>query len=228
MVDPTVELEATKAALKALQPLDQDQASRALRWLGEILGVPAQTTPGITDASPPITLASGVSAPPHHAAPGSHTPPASNDPTTSPEEFIAWKRPRGSAERIACLGFYLSEYRDTRHFKTPDISALNTEAAQSKFGNPRRDVDNAERGSGYLASAGGGNKQVSARGKALVRALPDRDAVKIALTDHPIRRRKATAKKAAGSNGSSASATHKSPRKTTKRTAPTSSSLTKP
>lgn len=52
-----------------------------------------------------------------------------------PKEFMVQKRPRTDIERVACLGFYLTHYRDTPHFKTLDISKLNTEAAQPKFTN---------------------------------------------------------------------------------------------
>jgi hypothetical protein len=131
----------------------------------------------------------------------------------SPKDFVALKRPKTSAERIACLGFYLSECRGLHHFKTADIVSLNTEAAQSRMGNPARDMDNAERSSGYLASAGHGSKQISARGEALVRALPDREAAAAALKDHPVRRRKATAKKATDTDGSSSTTSRKKSRK---------------
>ena len=53
----------------------------------------------------------------------------------SPKEFLLEKQPRTDVERIACLAFYLTHYRDTPHFKTLELSKLNTEAAQQKFAN---------------------------------------------------------------------------------------------
>ena len=191
MSDSAKELKAMTAAYVALKDLDSEQLPRALGWLTDALGVPNAWPPNLPNA--PVTPAAGVTPPP--AAGGSAAPN-----TMTPKEFIASKKPKNGAERIACLAYYLSEVRGTPHFKAPDIVALNTEAAQSKIGNPSRDVDNAERGSGYLASAGGGNKQLSTRGEALVVALPDRDAVAQALHDHPVRRR---AKKAAAKKSSS-------------------------
>jgi hypothetical protein len=196
MVDPAVELEATKAALQALQPLDKEQASRALRWLAEVLDVSLIQTTSFVASTPPVASPGPVSAPAYAQTSMPYASPAMGGEPPSPEEFLATKRPKTNAERVACLGFYLSEYRGTPHFKTTDIVALNTEAAQSRMLNAARDLDNAERSSGYLASAGTGKKQISSRGKALVRALPSREDVEAALKDYPIRRRKVATKKA--------------------------------
>jgi hypothetical protein len=90
-------------------------------------------------------------------------------------------------ERIACLGYYLGEFRGTKHFKTADIVWLNTEAAAGRITNASRDMDNADRHSGYIVSAGSGKKQLTVRGEAVVRALPDREAVQAAMKEHPHR-----------------------------------------
>jgi hypothetical protein len=74
MVDPAVELEATKTALQALQQLDQEQAGRALRWLGEILGVSGQVALAAMTPLPPSAPAPMMSAPPYQAAPGPYAP----------------------------------------------------------------------------------------------------------------------------------------------------------
>ena len=66
------------------------------------------------------------------------------------------------------------------HFKTLEISKLNTEAAQLKFSNAAFSVTNAAN-AGLLAPAGKGNKQISAIGERVVDALPDREASKAAL-----------------------------------------------
>ena len=95
----------------------------------------------------------------------------------SPKEFLFQKQPKTDLERVACLAYYLTHYRDTPHFKTVDISKLNTEAAQIKLSNTAYAVANAAN-AGLLASAGKGAKQISAPGERYVDALPDRNAAK--------------------------------------------------
>jgi hypothetical protein len=99
---------------------------------------------------------------------------------TSPKEFMLRKQPKTDVERVACLAYYLTNYRETPHFKTLDISKLNTEAAQTKFSNAAKAVDNANM-LGYLAPATKANKQLSAAGELFVEALPDRAAAKAAM-----------------------------------------------
>jgi hypothetical protein len=98
----------------------------------------------------------------------------------SPKEFIMQKQPRTDVERVACLAFYLTHYRNTPHFKTIDISKLNTEAAQSKMSNAHVAVNNATQ-TGYLVPAVRGTKQISAAGEVFVQALPDREAARAAM-----------------------------------------------
>ena len=95
----------------------------------------------------------------------------------SPKQFLLDKNPRTDVERVACLAFYLTHYRNTQYFKTLDISKLNTEAAQPKFSNPAQAVDNATK-CGYLVPGTKGNKQISAIGERFVQALPNRDAAR--------------------------------------------------
>jgi hypothetical protein len=104
----------------------------------------------------------------------------SKEQSLSPKEFLVKKQPRSDVERVACLGYYLGHYRDQPHFKTLDISKLNTEAAQSKLSNAAYAVNNATK-YGYLAPAVKGSKQLSAGGEMFVEALPDRDAAAAAL-----------------------------------------------
>jgi hypothetical protein len=122
--------------------------------------------------------------------------PFSEDRSLSPKAFIMQKQPRTDVERVACLAYYLTHYRDMPHFKTIDLSKLNTEAAQPKFSNAAVAVDNATK-TGYLVPATKGNKQLSAAGEHFVFALPDRDAARAAMaTSRPRRRgRKSTSKK---------------------------------
>jgi len=106
----------------------------------------------------------------------------------SPKEFLLQKNPRSDVERIACLGFYLTQFRGTSHFKTADLTMLNTEAAQPRFSNAAQAVANATK-YGYLAPATKGNKQISAQGEQFVVALPDRDVAKSAMSNRPKRSR---------------------------------------
>lgn len=104
----------------------------------------------------------------------------SQDRTLSPKAFLRDKHPVTDVERAVCLAYYLTHFRETPHFKTVDISSLNTEAAQPKFSNASVAVDNA-RGLGYLVAATKGNKQISAAGEKFVELLPDRDAAREAM-----------------------------------------------
>jgi restriction endonuclease Mrr len=112
----------------------------------------------------------------------------SEDRSISAKDFVMQKQPKTDVERVACLAFYLTHYRDARFFKTLDISKLNTDAAQVKFANAAYAVANAEK-AGLLAPAQRGQKQLSAVGEQFVLALPDRDAAKAALANLRKRRR---------------------------------------
>jgi len=111
----------------------------------------------------------------------------SRDQVLSPKEFLLKKQPRSDVERVACLGYYLAHYRDQPHFKTFDISKMNTEAAQTKLSNPAQAVANATK-YGYLAQAIKGMKQLSAAGEKYVEALPDKEAAHAAFAHSRPRR----------------------------------------
>ena len=98
------------------------------------------------------------------------------------------KQPLTDVERVASLAYYLTHYRDTPHFKTLDISTLNTEAAQPKFSNAAVAMDNATK-MGYLVPATKGSKQLGAAGELFVQKLPDRDAAKAAMANLRPRRK---------------------------------------
>jgi len=120
----------------------------------------------------------------------------SEDRNLSPKEFLLEKKPVTDIERVTCLAYYYAHYRNTPHFKTLDISKLNTDAAQIKLSNAAAAVENAVT-AGYLVPAGKGNRQISAIGELYVQALPDRVAAKEAIA-HVKRRRK---NKKTGSQG---------------------------
>jgi hypothetical protein len=111
----------------------------------------------------------------------------------SPKQFLFQKQPKTDIERVACLAYYLTHYRATTHFKTIDISQLNTEAAQVKFSNTAYAVVNAVN-AGLLASAGKGFKQLSAMGERYVEALPDHDAAKEVISNMRKRRNRRSRK----------------------------------
>ncbi len=145
------------------------------------------------------TAGNGTS-PPRRAAPTedrseSHAsyPSFSADTTLSPKEFLLEKAPRTDVERIATLAFYLTHYRDTPHFKTLDLSKLNTEAAQPKFSNAANSANNAVK-QGYLVPSTKGQRQLSAAGERFVAALPDRDEAKRVMSLSAPRRRPRRAK----------------------------------
>lgn len=101
---------------------------------------------------------------------------------TSAKDFIFEKNPQTDVEKIACLAYYLTHYRNQEEFKTIDLSRLNTEAAQIKFSNPTIAVDHATRHSHFLVSTKKGYKKLSAIGELYVRALPDREEAKKVIT----------------------------------------------
>lgn len=114
--------------------------------------------------------------------------PFSEDRSISPKSFTMQKQPSTDVERVACLAYYLTYYRDMPHFKTLDISTLNTEAAQPKFANATVSLENATK-MGYLVPATKGTKQLSAAGEVFVQKLPDREAAKTAMAGVKPRRK---------------------------------------
>ena len=112
----------------------------------------------------------------------------------SPKEFLREKVPQTDVERIACLAYFLTHYRDTPHFKTIDLSKLNTEAAQPKFSNAAQAAGNALQ-YGYLAQSTKGCRQLSAVGEDYVSALPDRDLAKATIVGNRQKRKNSLRKK---------------------------------
>lgn len=178
-VDAVKQLEAMKSSLTALEPLDEEARNRALVWLAETLGVGGVLSASSESSSKLFGKHQGDSA-------------GTGDVTTmTPKQFMAAKKPTTDVERIAALAYYLTYARETLHFKTGDLTALNTEAAGLRFGNASQAANNAMNQNGYVAQAGKGNRQITPRGEAVVEALPDREAVAAALAEHPKRARRA-------------------------------------
>ncbi|WP_456686969.1 hypothetical protein, partial [Bradyrhizobium sp. P5_C11_2] len=115
----------------------------------------------------------------------------------NPKQFIAQKKPKTQYERIACLGYFLHAARQVTEFGAEEIKAINKEAAQQPILNLPTILGDTSSKYGYLSAAGGGNKQMTVRGDAVVEALPDREAVKAAIAEHRTskKRKKRTTKK---------------------------------
>jgi hypothetical protein len=175
--DRLLELEAMQKSFKALEPLESDGRRRAMDWLLQAFEMTHVQIP--TDGF-------------RHGAPTSprSSSDTGQDAIMTPKEFLSAKKPQSAVERIACLAYYLDRYRNLNHFKLADLVELNREAAAHKFGNPSRDVSNADLRNGYIVSAGGVTKQITARGEAVVEALPDRDSVKAALQENEFRKKR--------------------------------------
>jgi len=92
--------------------------------------------------------------------------------------FLKTKDPPTETQRVACLGYYLANFRDTHAFKAADIKKLNTEAKGPNFNVPRAVGNAANSKHGYLSSVGKGQKQLTTHGEEIVEALPNGDRVK--------------------------------------------------
>ncbi len=178
----TDEITALANALDALAGLDTEEQAFVYRTVGERLGLTPgnHSTNSIRDES----------------SQGSERDAGNGDDGISPKDFLRTKKPGTEIERVTCLAYYLTHFRDTPTFKTNAITALNTEAAQPKMSNPSQTVGNAATQNHYLSAAGKGAKQITALGEDIVKALPDAEKIKATLAESgkPRRRRKTTKK----------------------------------
>jgi len=172
-------LDAIKRAMEVLWPLDDQGRQRAINGLAGALGVSQ------SGGSP-------------SAVPGAAVGANGSGDLGTPKQFLATKAPLTDIERVTVHAYYLTHARAMPHFSTKDLSDLNTEAAGPRLSNTSYAASNATKKGGFLAAAPGGKKQITARGEALVEALPDRNAVAAALDSMPGKpRRKASRKKKA-------------------------------
>lgn len=169
------DFEALSTIVGVLKQLDLDAQKRVLQSVQTFLGVPAERVQHSINGTLPFSEA------PYNQS-------FSRDRSATPKEFLRDKNPMTDVERVTCLAYYLTHYRDTPHFKTLDISTLNTEAAQPKFSNTAVAVDNARK-LGYLVPATKGNKQITALGEKFVELLPDREAAREAVRNFRPRHR---------------------------------------
>ena len=172
-----------------LLPLDPYSRLRVYRTIGTFFG--------FEDSYPKVTGNVDSRVP----ANASREPQFSSTVEPTPKEFLFQKRPNTNVERVACLAYYLTRFRNTPHFKNTDINKLNTEAAQIKLSNVSYTVNDAVK-TGYLAIVAKGMKQLSAHGEEYVEALPDRNAAKEVKPRTPRRsRRKTNMNRAEGDDG---------------------------
>lgn len=167
----TDEHDVLGAVINALNQVDLEARERILRYVSDKFGLDVSNERGPAVSQQSIMV---------NTPTDDRQPTFADRPSLSPKDFLHEKQPRTDIERVACLAYYLSNYRDTPHFKTTDISKLNTEAAQLKFSNAAYAVVNATN-SGLLTTAGKGKKQISAIGERFVDALPDHEDAKAVL-----------------------------------------------
>ena len=184
-----VEVEALQAVLNALSPLPPETQRRLLSSAAVFLNLGSEISPvHVGPIANSATVQDQATANQRFEFQGR------ND--LSPKQFMAEKNPRTDVDRVACLAYYLTHYRDQAHFKTLDITKLNREAAQLAISNSARAVSNASR-RGLIAPAGKGSKQITVIGEQYVSALPDTDEAKQAIKSMAPKRRKSKSTKAA-------------------------------
>lgn len=172
-------VKAVTAALEVLEPLDDEGRERALRWLGESLGV--QPAP---NAARQAQIAS------------TPTPkPETSSPPASAKAFLLQKDPADKGQQLAVLAYFKTHFESIDTFTTQELVDLNVTAGGPRIANPTRDMDNATRKAGLFTTVSGRSKKLSALGELVVDALPDRMAARETLKQR--RPKKRPAKKVA-------------------------------
>jgi hypothetical protein len=183
-VDAEAALQEVLSALKGLS--DPERAwvlqSATNRWNLTLQVLPAAPPPGAPQPGQP---------------PRSNLPAGQTTALGTVRAFIRAKNPRSDVELVACLVYFLARAMSKPGFTTKEITQAHTDSGTPAI-NMHRALDNATRGSKFLASLlGGKEKQVTTLGEDVVEALPDRTAVAAAIAASGNRRkRKGRAKKA--------------------------------
>lgn len=160
---------ALVAVVDALEPLNDGDRQWVLQSAASKFSVAIQLA-----ASANVSAGNQPAAGAGPSAVGTARPNANTDVKT----FVKDKDPNSETQRVACLAYYLANFRDTHAFKTLDISKLNTEAKGPTF-NVARAVNNAANAKHkYFSPVGKGQKQITSHGDEIVEALPDLEKVK--------------------------------------------------
>lgn len=176
---------AVNTIKQTLDELTTGQRATTVSIVNQLLGG-LGAAPVVATSSPPAPFHAATSAGPNG--------------TQSIKAFVATKRPGTDAERMACVAHYMTHHREQTTFRTVDLEKAATEAA-APFSNARVTTANVVRQNRYLASAGNRLYQITSRGEALVNALPNREAVKAALAEHPVRTGKKPGRKRGAKKG---------------------------
>jgi len=181
------DFEIVSQIIEMLKPLDPDARKHVLTTVCTWLKLPIGAVPISAQADAQSPQMSSL------------TPKSAMDfsprEEMSPKHFLLEKDPKTDTEKIACLAYYLTYYREKPHFKTIDLSLLNTEAAQRKLSNTAYTSNNAVRDGFFTQAPGKGLKQLSALGERFVEALPDREAAKVIVARLKPKRTKASSRR---------------------------------
>ena len=163
--NPYSEVDAMREVDAALGQLDPEAQQRVIQWATSKHRIkPLEPN----EAVPPLQPTKG----------SAHRP---ND----IKSFLAEKRPEGFYERVACLVYYLEKFGGQTEVGTNDITKANSDARLPKMTNPAVFVKHSTHTYGYLISLGKRKFAISARGEAVVEALPDRERVEEAVRKFP-------------------------------------------
>lgn len=172
--DNNAPAQALSTIIDILGRLDDASRLRVLKSVAIFFHTSMDVETSVAPTNYPSTDTQSIQTP-------SSRPSFSDDLSPSPKQFLFEKQPQTDVERIACLAYYLTHYRDMPHFRTLDLAKLNTEAAQPKFSNTAYAANNASN-AGYLVGASKSHRQLTAAGEQFVLALPDRVAAKAAMS----------------------------------------------
>ncbi|WP_462252724.1 hypothetical protein [Ferruginibacter sp.] len=166
--------------------LSTEERQRVFDWI--VLKYKIQSTTNIQSATSPNL---GSANPLGANITGSNT---SGIPvTTSIKDFLVQKKPHDNAEKIACIVYFLEKVQGLDGVKNMDIIQGNKDGRQPSFSNASVFINHAISRQHFLTSIGGSKKALSAKGEAIVNALPEREAVSKALAEHASKKK--TAKK---------------------------------
>jgi len=105
------------------------------------------------------------------------------------KNFMSEKRPQNSYQRVACLVYYLEKFDGVSEVGSAEIVKANADARLSRMTNPSLFIQHATHTYGYLTSLGKRKFAISARGEAVVEALPDEAKVEEVHNRLPLRRK---------------------------------------